>query len=150
MAWGSTIPATIGALVDLWGQAETLQDVWVSDGPAIGNDAAVQIIEVGHVDNDDAVRGDSAVAGLSLDALQESYTILCSATAMDGGNDQAASRTAAFTLYGACCDALAADPTLSRTVLQSRPGEVTVRQYATDQGVACQIIFAVSVTAFSL
>lgn len=149
MAWTSTVPGTIDALVALWQLA--LDEVWVSDGPAVGNEAAMQFVEVGHSDNnDEAVRTETSPEGLGGDRNRETYSIYCSATAMDGSNDQSTVRLSAFNLYQACIEAVAADPTLTGAVLRALPGEFTVRQYATNQGIACNITFAVSVTAFSL
>jgi hypothetical protein len=149
--WNSTIPTVLSALYALWGNAPALSTVTVTDGPTTSNVGATsQMVTVGYNgDNDEAVVGTTDAEGFSWDPNRENYTVLCSAAVVTGDDDQAAARAAAFAVYTACCDALLADPTLGGIVLNSKPGDYTVRQPAGDLGRACLILFGINVTAYT-
>jgi hypothetical protein len=149
--WNSTIPSVLSALFTLWSNAPALSTVTVTDGPTTSNVGATsQMVTVGYNgDSDEAVVGTTDAEGFSWDPSRENYTVLCSAAAVTEGDDQAAARDEAFTLYKACCDALLADPTLGGVVLSSRPGDCTVRQPPGDLGRGCLILFGINVTAYT-
>jgi hypothetical protein len=146
--WNSTIPGTLAALVTLWENAPSLSEVLVSDGPRADVGDASEVTVGYNGESDDSVTGVTTTDGFGGNNKEE-YTILCAVVADTGDETQDPARTAAFTIYNACCEALRADPTLGGLALHAMPGDFTVRQQAGTVGRACLILFGVNVIAYT-
>jgi hypothetical protein len=128
--------------------------VWVSDGPVLGDVAALQSIAVGFDGGDGkAVSGQVRQDGWASGPGAEAYTVHCAVTALNGdpaSTVAADTRNAALDLYDNCCNALSADPTLGQTVMRALPADFEVTQLADTDGSACTIRFGVQIEAFTL
>lgn len=146
--WGSTIQAVIPQLVTVFQDANP--NVWVTDGPAVGNEDARELIAVGYDGGDGkAIAGEIAQDGFGSGPNTEVYTIYCACSAVTGDDDQKAVRDTAFLLFNNCANALALDPTLGNIVMRAIPHDIQVTQDATTAGRVCTIRFGVMIQAFT-
>lgn len=153
MAWTSTVPGVLDALVAAFQGAPELEGVRVFDGPVVTQAAPLEALCVGFSGDPDepvAVQGQTQREGLAVARSREQYSVQCAASVLNGSGDISAARRRAYELYAAAGAALAADPTLARTVLSAQPGATTLAQDQTTDGAVATVAFAVDVDAFTV
>lgn len=154
MAWGSTTPVVIEALVTALRGAPELTGVKVYDGPTLSGSSAKEALNVGtspspDVDAATSAEGQESREGLAVDRTREQYTIHCGVSVLNGSSNAPAARRRVFELLAAVGAALAADPTLGRTVLQVQIGTWTLAQQQGQTGAVATIAFGIDVDAFT-
>jgi hypothetical protein len=149
MAWGSTVPAALDALVVLFQQE--LPGVTVFDGPDTSGSSQDEALLVGVGDSSDptAVDGHSTREGLAVARDREQYAVRCALIVLNGSGDIAAARRRAYDLLGAVGGVLAADTRLGGTVMTAQIGTQTFSQQQTQQGAEAVIAFTVEIDAYS-
>lgn len=154
MAWFSTVPAVLDALVVAFRaglQASGgFADVVVFDGPTVTEAAPLEAVTVGYADDEvTSVDGQETREGLSVIRSREQYTVNCSVGVLTGSGDNKAARVRAYEIFGALGAALATDPTLGRTVMSAQPGSMTLALSQGPDGAVAAIVFGVEVDAFT-
>lgn len=149
MAWASTTPTAIAALVRVFGLA--LPGTTVLDGPTPADAALTEALTVGYTDEltSNAVEGDLAIEGLGIASDREQYTVQCAAFASDGGADIAAARTRVYEMLAAARQALVDDSRLGGAVGLARIAQVTLTQAQGSQGAMATLAFGVVVDGYT-
>lgn len=151
MAWGSTLPAAMDALLQRFATAPELDGVKVYDGPVIDGSSALEALTVGYAGEDEptAADGQSAREGLGADRSHEEYTVRCAIEVLNGSDDAPAARRRAFELLGVVGGVLAADPRLGGAVMSAQVGTWTLAQAQTPQGAFVTLPFEIDVDAYT-
>jgi hypothetical protein len=151
MAWGSTVPAAVDALVALLRTASGLEGVKVFDGPGVTGSSQTEAVMVGVGANEDptAVDGRQDREGLSTARDREQYEIRCALAVVNGSGDISAARRRAYELLGVVGGVLASDQRLGGAVLNAQLGSAAFTQDQTEQGAEAVISFTVDVDAFT-
>lgn len=147
MAWASTVPGAITALVTMLQAAPALAGVEVNDGPPMGNSAAMEAIGVGYTAEEDIPAVDSSVTVSSFSGFpeSESYTVHCSLAVVTGDRLIASSRARAYELYAAIGEVLAAQGVPG--TMSAGLADHSLSQEDTDRGMLARINFGIQVTA---
>lgn len=151
MAWSSTVPAALAAILELFKSAD-LGDAEVFDGPEVTGSSAKQVVVVGwYTQESDTLAADGAVTmeGLAGDPDREQYVIRCAALVLDGGGDLAAARARAYELAAACGALIAANRTLGGLVLRAGVTSQALRQDQPQGGARAIVEFGVGVDAYT-
>lgn len=151
MGWASSAPAAMSTLVTLWSGWPALSGTPVYDGPEVNGASSPTALTVGYTDEmtPNAVEATEDLDSLATAPSRETYTIQCAAWVLNGAGNVATAREAAFALLSAAGAALAADSRLGGAVMMARVGSWTLQQSQTERGAAVQLIFGVSVDAYS-
>lgn len=152
MAWTSTTPAVITALVALWQSTDGLSGTSVDDGPKVTNSSATERLTVGYTGDmtPSAVEGTLTREGLATAPDREQYTIQCALTVTRMNTDIVSARARAYELLGYAGQAIATNHTLGVPgVLNVRLAAVTLTQSQGTSGAAARIMFGVEVDAYS-
>lgn len=151
MAWGSTVPVAVDALIVVLRGAPDLAGVRIFDGPDTDASSQVEALLVGLGSEDDptAVDGQSSREGLSTRRDHEQYGIRCVLIVLNGSGDITAARRRAFDLLGAVGGALAADQSLGGAVMTARLGTYSYSQDQDEQGARAVLAFTVDVDAYT-
>ncbi|UNZ20624.1 hypothetical protein [Streptomyces sp. 891-h] len=152
MAWGSTAPIALSALLATIQTADGLAGVDVRDGPTVVDKAALEVVSVGYAGGDEELDIEAEVEpeGMAASPDRERYTIQCAAAVLNGAGDISAARSRVFELLAACGAAIARDRTLGGTVLQASVGSWSLRQTQDDRGATAMATFGVAVDAFTV
>lgn len=153
MAWASSAPDAIAALVQCLQGAPGLEGVKVYDGPVVDGSNPAEALTVAYNPEDgSAVEGQMSRDGLPVAPSLEQYTIQCSAAVTNGNNNAPAVqmvRSRAFALLAAVGAALAADPRLGGVVGMAQVGAWTLSHTQNGSGVVAVLGFAVDIEAFT-
>lgn len=150
MAWSSSAPDAVDALVDTFRAAPEFQDITVWDGPEVSKATPREMLSVAFTgdENDSDVEASSAAEGLGL-RDRETFTVRCAAAVVMGSTDMRAARRRAYELYAAAGAVLARDHTLARRVMRARLGSHNFKQLQTDRGAQALVVFGIDVDAFT-
>lgn len=156
MAWSTSAPAALAALVAAWRAAPGLAaPVVVHDGPVPTGSAALALVVAGwngHGNDEASIEGQNTPEGLAGIPDREQYSIRCAVVVFNGSSDIVAARTRAYELFAACGAAVAADRTLGGTVMRAVIGAPSLLQSsdpAYPQGITATVEFMVDCDAFS-
>lgn len=151
MAWSSSAPDAVDALVDAFRAAQEFQGVTIWDGPEVSKAAPREMLSVAFTgdDNDSDVEASSAAEGLDGQRDRETYTVRCAAAVVMGSTDMRAARRRAYELYAATGAVLARDHTLGRRVMRARLGSYNFKQLQTDRGAQALLVFGIDIDAFT-
>jgi hypothetical protein len=151
MAWTSSIPDTVDALVDAFKLAPEFEGVTVWDGPEVSKAAPKEMLSVAFTgdDNDSDVEATSSAEGLGGQRDRETFTVRCAVAVLTGSTDMRAARRRAYELYSADGAVLARDPSLNKNVMRARLGSHTVKQMQTDRGAQALLVFGIDCDAFT-
>lgn len=151
MAWGSTVPDVVDALVVAFRGAPDLVGVRVFDGPDTDASSQTEALLVGLGSEEDptAVDGHSSREGLSNARDREQYGVRCVLIVLNGSGKIAVARRRAYALLGAVGGLLAADQRLGGAVMTAQLGTHSYSQDQTEQGAHAVIAFTVDVDAFT-
>jgi hypothetical protein len=150
MAWGSSVPGVLTALVDRLQTAEDLSGVKVWDGPVMDGSSPLEAITVGLAGDGDvmAVEGQDAREGLGTPS-REQYTVHCLLEVRNGRGDVGKARARVFELLNAVGGVLATTPRLDGTAASAQPGSWSYSQAQDSSGVLATISLGVNVEAFT-
>lgn len=143
----STVPAAIDALVAAI--AAALPGVQVVDGQPIATEDDVIAVAFTGLPGEAGVEMRRAQADLSYGSDQESYDIVCLASAWTGGTDPKKVRDRAYELIEAVAAEVARDRTLGGTVAQAGLSTDSFAQEQTTKGAVATVRFVVHVEAFT-
>lgn len=148
--WGSTVPGTLLALIELFKTAPGL-GVRVYDGPDLDGAQPDEAITIGMAGPDDpaAVEAQTVREGLAVGRSHEEYTVHCLIEVRTGSGSVATARARAFDLYGAVGGTLAADPRLGGAVMSAQPGAWSYSQVQDGAGFLATIALDVDVDAYT-
>lgn len=151
MAWASSTPDALDALVAAFRAAPGLAGVEVFDGPVVTDSGQQEAVTVGLGDQEDptAVEGQNAREGLAAAPDREQYTIRCAVIVRDGGGNIAPARRRAYELLGEIGGVLAADQRLGNTVMIAQLGSWSLAQEQDAKGALVTLAFNVDVDAFT-
>lgn len=153
MSWASTVPTAITGLVEALRAVPDLAGI-VHDGPEMSNGSATEYIAVGflgaNAEDDTAVEGNLAIEGMATSPNRETYTVRCSAQAVDGGTDITAARGRVYDLLAQVGAGLAADTTLGGAVMQASIGDVSLAQTQDSRGAVATLAFGVDCAAYTV
>jgi hypothetical protein len=151
MAWGSSVPGALDALVATLSAAPGLTGVTVADGPVVTGSGQQEAVTVGLGDPEDptAVEGQNAREGLAASPDREQYGIRCAVIVRDGSGDTPAARRRAYQLLGEIGEVLAADQRLGGAVMVAQLGSWTLAQDQDGKGAIVTLAFTVEVDAFT-
>jgi hypothetical protein len=152
MAYASTVPAAITALLAAFGAAPGLAGVEVRDGPQAPDTSAVEAVYVGWTGDEthssDAWTSQETPEG-SGQENRETYSVHCSVMVLNPDEDLAACRARALQLRAAAGAAVAADHTLGKTVMWAAFGAGSGRQVPVMNGIKVFVLFDVDCDAFT-
>lgn len=150
MTWQSRVPAVLDALVSLWRATPGLSDV-VRDGPLPVDSADLEVLSVGHEDDDTGASTDGVISpeGFGTEPNREQFSVTCLISVVNGASDTRAARLRAFELLGAAIDAVTDDKTLGGAVMQATAQQVSLRQLQTTGGAEARLLFTVFCDAFT-
>jgi hypothetical protein len=161
MAWASTVPAALSALVAALKDAPALSGTKIHDGPVVTESSALEAIAVGFTGErmsrtgaypepmQPVIEGQAVITGAVVSPQEETYTIQSMIAVLNGSNDLAAARTRAYALLGDCGQILAADKTLGGAVGMTSIGSHALTQDQTPRGAIATLVFGVDVRAFT-
>ncbi|MFI0718919.1 hypothetical protein [Streptomyces sp. NPDC021224] len=151
MAWASTVPDALDALVAVFRSAPGLAGVTVFDGPVVTGSGQMEAVTVGVGDEEDptAVEAQNAREGLAPSPDREQYTIRCAVLVLNATGDMGAARRRAYQMLGEIGGVLAADQRLGGAVMTARLGSSTLVQAQDETGAAATVTFSVEVDAFT-
>lgn len=151
MAWYSTVPDVLGALVAAFTAAPGLDGVTVYDGPVPTEAAPMEALTVGYGLDDDptGAQGSTEREGLSAKRSQETYTVTCVVSVLNAAGRIPEARARVFEIYAEVGAALAADPRLGIPGVQAQPGSVSLTQEQVTSGALVSLAFGVDVVAFT-
>lgn len=152
MAWTSTTPTVITALVALLRAADGLSGVSLDDGPKVDNSSANERVTIGYAGEmtPASVEGTLAAEGLSVAPDREQYTVQCAITVSRMNRDIVAARTRAYELLGCVGQVLELNHTLGVPgVLRARLAAVTLSQSQSTNGASATLVVGVEVDAYS-
>ena len=150
MAWGSTVPAALVALVQRLQTTPELEGVKVYDGPQIDGSAPMESITVGLSGDEDALaaEGQDAREGLAADRSRETYTIHCLIEVSNARGDHIAARGRAFELVNAVGGMLAINPLLDGVATSAQLGSWSLLQ-GQSGGALVTIQLGIDIEAFT-
>jgi hypothetical protein len=151
MAWASTVPAAITGLMAQFTLAGGLAGVDIRDGPALGNEAATEVLSVGWQGDTEgaAVTNEPTAEGLAAAPDRERYSVHCAVAVLDGGADVATARARAYEIQAAAGAAILEDQTLGGAVMNAMTGATHLRQQQGEHGVTVTVLFDVDCDAFT-
>ena len=151
MAWGSSVPAVLTALVQRLQTAPDLAGVTVWDGPVMDGSQPLAAITVGLTGDGEAlaVEGQDAREGLGASRSREQYTVHCLLEVRNGSENLTAARTRVFALLAAVAGVLAASPRLDGAAASVQPGSWSYSQAQDSSGVLATIALGVDVEAYT-
>lgn len=152
MAWSSTVPAALTALLTAMEAAPGLEGVDVRDGPVVSSTAAAEAVIVGwygQAGDELAVDGTITQEGLAAQPDREQYVIRCAALVLNGSADMTAARARAYELAAACGAAVAADRTLGGIVMSAYVTSQSLLQQQREKGALATVEFGVGCDAFT-
>lgn len=151
MAWGSSVPAVLAALVLRLQTAPDLAGVKVWDGPAMDGSQPLEAITVGMAGDGEALaaEGQDTREGLAADRSREQYTVHCLLEVRNGSEDVAAARTRVFELLNAVGGVLAASPLLDGTAMSAQPGAWSLAQAQDSAGVVVTLTLGIEIDAYT-
>lgn len=151
MAWASTVPDALDALVAAFRGAPGLADVAVFDGPVVTGSGQQEAVTVGIGDQEDptAIEGQNDREGLAATPDREQYGIRCAVIVRKGVGDISAARRRAYQLLGEIGGLLAADPRLGGTVMRAQLGASNLAQEQDGKGALASLTFTVEVDAYT-
>lgn len=152
MAWSSSVPAALSALLAAFRAAPALSGTDVRDGPLVTGSPALETVLVGwygQMSDLLAVDGTVAMEGLGGIPDREQFAIRCAAMVMDGQGDMTAARARAYVLAAACGAAVAADRKLAGTVMRAVYGTQSLRQEQRPDGAVATVEFTVECDAYT-
>lgn len=151
MAWSSTVPAAINALVQAFTVAPELDGVLILDGPGIKSQAAKRVLAVGYtaVPGETSVETQSEPDGLAGNPSQEQYVVRCTAAVIGGSTDTKAVREAAYDILSAAGSVLVRDQRLGGAVTRASIGGHSMMPDQTSRGAECMIVFEIEIIAFT-
>jgi hypothetical protein len=149
VSWASTLAPAMAALSVMCRTIEL--DGEVRDGPAVGDEAAREVITIGYIgpDDDNSAEATFGAEDLGSAVAQENYDIHCAAAVLNGDEDVPAVRARVAALMNAVGDLLAQDIKLRGTVAKAEISSWSLREDMTTGGAYARIRFDVSVTAFT-
>lgn len=151
MAWTSTVPAAIDALVQAFAVAPGLEGVQVQDGPAVASQAAIRVLSVGWAGlfGEAVVDAQSSPDSLAGSRSAEEYTIRCTAAVLMGSTGVQPARNTVYAIFNAAGAEIVRDQTLGHTVTRAYVGAHSLVPEQTDKGVQMNLVFEVNVEAFT-
>lgn len=151
MAWGSSVPDVLAALVLRLKTTPALAGVKVWDGPVMDGSQPMEAITVGKAGDGDALaaEGQDAREGLGASRSREQYTVHCLIEVRNGSGDVIAARARVFELLAAVGGVLAASPRLDGTAASAQPGSWTYSPVQDSAGVLATIALGVDVEAYT-
>jgi hypothetical protein len=152
MAWSSTVPAALTALLAALEAAPGLEGVDVRDGPVVSSTAAAEAVIVGwYGQAGDELAVESAITqeGMAAQPDREQFVIRCAALVLNGSTDMTAPRARAYELLAACGAAVAADRTLAGTVMSAYVASHSLLQEQRQNGALATVEFGVACDAFT-
>lgn len=149
MAWASTAPGAIDALVSL--STTAVAPTTVFDGPVPGNSGLQEAVTIGFEDEDipAVVEADVNLEGLGGARDREQYAITCKVEVARGTGNVAAARTRAYELLGTLGAALKANQGLGGVVHRAWVGAHVLRQMQDTRGAVAEIRFTVDVDTYT-
>lgn len=149
MAWASTAPDAIAALVSL--VKAQLDPSSVLDGPTPGNSALQEAVTVGFEDEDVAavVEAETPTEGLGGNPDRERYSITCKAEVLRGSGHIADARARAYELLGVVGAAVKANQALGGAVVRAWVGTHVLRQMQDQRGARAEVRFTVDVDTYT-
>lgn len=149
MAWASSLPVVLPALVQRFQTASELTGVKVYDGPSLDGSRPAAALTVGWMGEGDALaaEGQTARDGLAADRSRETYTVHCRLEVLNGGGDIIKTRDRLFAIFNGIGAALAADPLLGRTVMSVQLGAWALSQAQSAAGALLVMAFGIDVEA---
>lgn len=149
MAWASSLPTVLPALVARFRFAPELEGVKVYDGAALSGSRPAAALTVGWMGEGDATaaEGQNTRDGLAADRSRESYTVHCRLEVLNGGGDIIKTRDRLFQLFNGCGAALAADPLLGGAVMSVQLGAWSLSQAQSTAGALLILVFGIDVEA---
>jgi hypothetical protein len=151
MAWSSTVPAALTAILGLFRSAD-LGGAEVFDGPEVTGSSALEVVVVGWAGQaSDTLAADGTVSaeGLAGSPDREQYEIRCAALVLDAAGDLAAARARAYQLAAQCGALVAANRTLSGLVLRAGVAAQSLRQDQVQGGARATVEFSVACDAYT-
>lgn len=150
MTWASRVPAVLDALVSVWAAAPELADL-VRDGPLPVESADLEVLSVGHNDDDTGASTDGLVSpeGFGVEPNREQFSVTCLISVVDGANNVRAARIRAFDLLSAAAAAVTADTTLGGVVMQASVQQLSLNQLQTNGGAEARLVFSVFCDAYT-
>jgi hypothetical protein len=166
MAWASTQPAALDALVAMFTDASApggvLAGVHVADGPVVSSASAQEWILAGWSGEristkgtypepeGPEITGDLSIEGLSADRSREKYTITSTVEVVRGASDGLVpARERAYGIVSACAGLIAANPRLNRTVMFATIGATSYTPAQMPRGAKVSVRFGVVCDAFT-
>lgn len=152
MSWQSRVPAVLDALVALWGGTPQLAGM-VRDGPIPVDSADLDVLSVGHDDDDDqgtSTSGAILPEGMGSRPDREQFTVTCLIAVANGAGDIRAARARAFELLSHASEALTADRTLGGIVMRAHLQTMSLRQQQTSGGAQARLEFTVACDAYTV
>lgn len=154
MAYASTVPAAITALLTAFTGASGLAGVEVRDGPQVPDTSADEAVYVGWTGDgahgDDAWTSQETTEGLGGVRDREKYSVHCCVMVLNHDEDLATARARAFALRAAAGAAVEADQTLGRVVMRATFGTGSGRQVPVTGGIAVYALFDVDCDAWTI
>jgi hypothetical protein len=152
MAWTSTLPAAIDALVVAFTDWPGLggDGVTVRDGPSDSQATVKEVVTVGWTgaDNENGADATLTTEGLG-DPSREQFTIRCVAAVLRGTNDISGARNRAYELLSEAGEALKADRKLGGAVMRAWISSHALDPQLTPQGAQALVTFEVSCDAYT-
>lgn len=150
MTWQSRVPAVLDALVSIWGGAPVLAGL-VRDGPLPVDSADLEVLSVGHTDDDTGASTDGLISpeGFGVEPNREQFSVTCLISVVNGANDVRAARVRAFDLLSAASAAVTADTTLGGVVMQAGVQQLSLNQLQTAGGAEARLLFSVFCDAYT-
>lgn len=151
MAYTSTVPAAVAALLTRLAASPDLAGVLIKDAGQLTDPDATEVLSVGYQGDaeDLAVDGQMRREGAAVTPDREQYDIRCAVVTANGDEDLGAARTRAFALLDAVGAVLAQDWRLGGTVMNAALTTWSLRLDAAQGGAYATIRFAISVDAYT-
>jgi hypothetical protein len=166
MAWQSTQPAALAALVSMFTNASApggvLAGVHIADGPVVSSSSALEWILAGWSGERMSTRGTYpepegpeidgglAIEGLAADRSREKYTITSTVEVVRGASDGLVpARERAYAIVSACAGLIAANSRLSRTVMLAQIGVTSYTPSLGPKGAKASVRFGIDIDAFT-
>lgn len=151
MAWVSSVPVAMTNLLATLGAASDLSSVLVLDGPTVTSAPASEAVTVGFTTegNPEAVSARVRPEGAATTPNRENFTINCAIHVIRGDGNVPLARARAYELLGVIGDAIAANNTLSRAVMNAGIGDHSLTQLQGGKGALIDLRFGVDCDAFT-
>lgn len=166
MAWQSTQPAALAALVAMFTAATApgcaLAGVHIADGPIVSSSSALEWLLAGWSGErmstkgtypepeGPEIAGSLAIEGLSAARSREKYTITNTVEVVRGASDGLVpARERAYAIVSACAGLIAANPRLGRTVMLATVGATSYTPSMGPRGAKASVRFGVDIDAFT-